>query len=315
MLGDVVKPEAAWSMGEIPEGWEWFAFTFQDQPEIGLTEAEINDMLETSDAVAKQAYSRMRLKSSHLWAKHTPAEVDLIVDQCQLTAGFTVLDIGCGTGRHVMELAARGIFATGVDYLAASIRSRVQASRNEPRAEFQVGDARDLNLGKTFDAVICLYDVIGSYARLEDNKEIVRSIRRHLKHGGRALISVMNFDLTEKRAKHLFTLSKDPNRLLQLPASTTMEDTGDVFHPDYYMIDSVTEIVYRKEQFKEGSDLPVELLVRDRRFRRRDIEALCMTEGLHVIWSHYVRSGQWDVALEAEDDRAKEILLLCEALD
>jgi len=79
------------------------------------------------------------------------------------------------------------------------------------------------------------------------------------------------------------------------------------------MIDEFTEIVYRKEQFKQGSDLPVQLLVRDRRYRRRDIEAMCMKAGLGVLWSRYVRAGQWDVELDAEDDNAKEILVLCEA--
>jgi hypothetical protein len=94
-----------------------------------------------------------------------------------------------------------------------------------------------------------------------------------------------------------------------------METSGNVFNPDYYMIDEVTEIVYRKEQFTRGTDLPAQLLVRDRRYRRRDIEAMCMVAGLDVLWSRYVRAGQWDVELNAEDDNAKEILLLCQSRD
>jgi hypothetical protein len=94
-----------------------------------------------------------------------------------------------------------------------------------------------------------------------------------------------------------------------------METSGNVFNPDYYMIDEMTEIVYRKEQFTRGTDLPAQLLVRDRRYRRRDIEAMCMVAGLDVVWSRYVRAGQWDLELNAEDDNAKEILLLCRARD
>jgi len=155
--------------------------------------------------------------------------------------------------------------------------------------------------------------VIGSYAEEHDNYLIIQSIRRHLKPGGRALISVMNFDLTYRRVRHFFNLRKEPDRLLKLQASTTMETSGNVFNPDYYMIGEFTEVVYRKEQFTQGSDLPVRLLVRDRRYRRRDIEAMCMKAGLGVIWSRYVRAGQWDVELNADDDNAKEILLLCQA--
>jgi len=81
------------------------------------------------------------------------------------------------------------------------------------------------------------------------------------------------------------------------------------------MIDDVTEIVYRKEQFTQGSDLPAQLLVRDRRYRRREITALCIVNGLNVLWSRYVRAGHWDVPLAPDDDNAKEILLLCEATE
>ena len=112
-------------------------------------------------------------------------------------------------------------------------------------------------------------------------------------------------------AHHIFYLRKEPNRLLQLLPSTIMAKTGNVFNPDCYMIDDMTGIVYRNEQFKHGSDLPAQLLVRDRRYRLSDIAGLCMLNGLRVLWSRYVRSGQWDVALAPEDDNAKEILLLC----
>jgi hypothetical protein len=122
----------------------------------------------------------------------------------------------------------------------------------------------------------------------------------------------MNFDLTLRRARHLFSLRKEPNRLLELVASATMETTGNVFNPEYYMIDELTEIVYRKEQFNRGGELPVQLLVRDRRYRRRDIEAMC-TKGLSIVWSRYVRAGRWEVGVNPEGDDAREILLLCEA--
>ncbi len=315
MLQDVIKAEAPWVLGEIPEGWEWLAFTFKDQNEISLSEAEIETMVRTSDAVAKQAYSRMRLNASHTWAQHTPAEVTLIMRECRLVPGSSVLDIGCGTGRHIFALAQRGVLGMGVDYLIEAIEKRQAEARSDERAQFVLGDARELDLDRQFDAVLCLYDVIGSYVDAEDNVRIIKSIRRHLRPGGKALISAMNFDLTFRKARYFFTLRREPNRLLQLPPSTIMETTGNVLNPDYYMIDDVTEIVYRKEQFTQGSDLPAQLLVRDRRYRRSDITAQCMLNGLSVLWSRYVRAGQWEIALSPEDDNAKEILLLCEATE
>lgn len=147
MLDDVTRPETPWTLGTIPEGWEWLAFTFKDQPEIALSEAEIETMVRTSDEVAKQAYSRMRLNVSHAWAKHAPAEVELIIRECELTTGSRVLDIGCGTGRHIKELAKHGILGTGVDYLPDAIATRNAEVRDELGARFVLGDARELHLG------------------------------------------------------------------------------------------------------------------------------------------------------------------------
>jgi len=54
-----------------------------------------------------------------------------------------------------------------------------------------------------------------------------------------------------------------------------MEKTGNIFDPDFYMIERNTNVVYRKEQFSEGTTLTAELIVRDRRYRQGEIESLC----------------------------------------
>jgi hypothetical protein len=140
---------------------------------------------------------------------------------------------------------------------------------------------------------------------------ILENCARHLKPGGMLLISVMNFELTEHQAKHFFSLSEEPNKLANLRPSQTMETTGDVFNPDLYMIDRKTGVVYRKEQFAEGDELPAQLVIRDRRYRRAEIEGMCREAGLEMIWSRFVQAGHWDNALGAFDPRAKEILVLC----
>ena len=43
------------------------------------------------------------------FTKNTIAEVDLLMDELALVSGMTVLDVGCGTGRHAIELARRGL--------------------------------------------------------------------------------------------------------------------------------------------------------------------------------------------------------------
>jgi 2-polyprenyl-3-methyl-5-hydroxy-6-metoxy-1,4-benzoquinol methylase/GNAT superfamily N-acetyltransferase len=250
MLQNVTTTEKPWLLGPIEEGWEWFAFTFQDQEQIGLTAAEIEAMLKASDDVVKQAYSCMPLGSaSQKWAQYSEPEATFIADACRLPPGSSVLDFGCGPGRHAIELAATGFHVTGVDYIPRfNDEARERARSRHVDATWIVGDCRDIALADRFDLVICLYDVIGSYADDLENARIVRNISAHLKIGGKALISVMNYGATERRAKMTFNIKSEANKLLALPASQTMERTGDIFNPDYLMIDTEARVVYVRDQ-------------------------------------------------------------------
>lgn len=313
-LCSVNTQDTPWVLGNLQEGWEWCAFTFKDQDQIQLSAIEIERMLAASDQITAQAYSRMVLTPGQRWTRHTDAEAQQIAKYCGLRQGARILDLGCGIGRHVHSLAARGIDATGIDYIDSFIhQAREEAHRRGlTLAHFKVDDCRSSALNEEFDAILCLYDVLGTYVEQAQNYLILENIYRHLKPGGNALLSVMNYELTANAAKWRFSLREQPDRLLELPPSQAMEATGDVFDPDHYMIDtSDAGVVYRKEQFTQGSSLPIELIVRDRRFRKLEIEEMCRIVGLDVSWSRYVRAGAWDSTLSSTDRGAKEILLLC----
>ena len=49
------------------------------------------------------------------FTRNTQQEVDHIVSHLLLKPGQRVLDVGCGPGRHSLELARRGISCVGVD--------------------------------------------------------------------------------------------------------------------------------------------------------------------------------------------------------
>jgi 2-polyprenyl-3-methyl-5-hydroxy-6-metoxy-1,4-benzoquinol methylase len=314
-LERTTKPDVPWTLGSLDEGWEWLAFTFQDQEQLSLSRQEIHMMLAASDDVTRQAYSRMVLKSqSQKWIRHTAVEADFVRTHCQLSTEMQVGDFGCGMGRHAIELAALGCKVTGIDYVKEFVDAAVTTAQERGIAniQFVVGGCRTVDLRREFDVILCLYDVIGSYADEAENQRLLQNIATHVRKGGVLLLSVMNRELTERKAKKWFSLEEEPDALLSLPASRTMEQTGDVFDPDFYMIDRDSKVIYRKEQFMAGTSLPAELLVRDRRFTRDEIEAMCVRVGFKVKWSRFVRAGAWDKPLDPQSDAAKEILLLCE---
>jgi len=312
-LRAVTAADKPWLLGELPAGWELFAFCFADQPQIRLTRSEIDGMLEAADEITREAYGRMTV-SDHGWARHSGREADWILEYAGIHAGDAVLDLGCGIGRHAIALAARGCEAVGVEYSTELIDRARASARHEGSGQvaFVAGDCRTLSLGRLFPAVVCLYDVVGTYAEEESNLRLLETIRRHLVPGGRALLSVMNGTLTRQRATAFFSLDADPDRLLSLAASDTMQKSGDIFDPDYFLIETGSGVVYRKERFGAEGHLPSELIVRDRRFSVEEIVDLCRAAGLTVRWARPVRAGRWDEELPELHPNAKEILVLCE---
>jgi len=101
----------------------------------------------------------------------------------------SVLDLGCGTGRHAVALAQRGYEVVGVDRSAAMIaEARGRAATTGP--EFYVGDIRDADLGRRFDAVVMLFAVLGYQTTNADALAALGTVRRHLVDGGLVLFDV-----------------------------------------------------------------------------------------------------------------------------
>lgn len=311
MIDNVVTDTVPWNLGRLDEGWEWIAFTFNDQLPFQLTEEEINNILASSDSVVKTAYSRMVIADKQKWTLHTKQDIDFVIDKCELTTNKSVVDFGCGQGRHSIELAQRGYDVTGVDYVEKNIELAEKTNFSSKNLNLVVGDCRTVTLNRQFDVALCLYDVIGTYVDDDNNRQILNNIYSHLKPNGVAIISVMNRHLTENMAINSFILKDNPNALLSLRPSQTMENTGDIFNPEFYLIDKETGIVYRREQFKNGRSMPVELIVRDKRFYDTEIVELCKSVGFEIDFVRFVNASDWNNELQPLSPKAKEILIKC----
>jgi SAM-dependent methyltransferase len=100
----------------------------------------------------------------------------------------TVLDLGCGTGRHAALLAGMGYSLTGVDRSEEMLAvARSQAAANvdaKSIPEFAQGDIRSVRLGKTFDVVISLFHVMCYQITNADLRAAFVTAREHLNPGG-----------------------------------------------------------------------------------------------------------------------------------
>jgi len=98
--------------------------------------------------------------------------------------GARVLDVGCGTGEHVLMAAQAGCDAVGIDISTSAVRQAEAKARGRgTRARFELGDARALaSPGEPFDTVLdCgLFHVFDD----EDRPPFVESLHRVLRPGG-----------------------------------------------------------------------------------------------------------------------------------
>jgi SAM-dependent methyltransferase len=124
----------------------------------------------------------------------TQAEAEFVINAMGLSPGAQVLDVGCGYGRHAMELAARGFHVVGLDMSTPLlVRGGEEAHRRGLTINFVRGDMRELDFEAQFDGAYCLFSTFG-YFDDETNKKTVGNIARALKPGGRVLIEILNRD-------------------------------------------------------------------------------------------------------------------------
>ncbi len=94
----------------------------------------------------------------------------------------TILDLGCGTGRHDSLLTERGYTVTGIDLSEQMIEI---ARKNESeKLHFQVGDVRNIQLENRFDAVISLFHVASYQTTNSDLLNYFATARKHLNENG-----------------------------------------------------------------------------------------------------------------------------------
>ena len=128
------------------------------------------------------------------WVEHTAQEVSFVVEALQLQGRERILDLACGFGRHVLELARMGYSAVGVDVTAEFIaKARKRARDDCLEAEFICADLREVFFQGEFDIVLNLAD--GAIGYLENDKENLRIfdlIASALKPGGKHLMGVCN---------------------------------------------------------------------------------------------------------------------------
>ncbi len=129
-----------------------------------------------------------------IFTQGTVGECDFIEKELGRDRSLAIIDVGCGTGRHAIELTRRGYAVTGIDLSESQLeKARAKAQAHNLDIAFLRHDARDLPFECQFDVAIMLCE--GGFPLMETdemNFDILQNVARALKSRARFLFTTLN---------------------------------------------------------------------------------------------------------------------------
>lgn len=189
-----------------------------------------------------------------------------------------IINFGCGTGRHDIELERIGYQCTGIDMSPLMIEvARQNAILNGSKVEFEVADVRNYETERKYDAVISLFHVMSYQNTNKDILDAFKSARKSLNGNGEGYFL---FDvwygpgvLSDRPCVRVKEIEDKENKLIRI-ATPIMHDKENVVDVNYEVL------VINKESSKVQTINEVHKM---RYFFRPELEFLLKEAGFELI--------------------------------
>lgn len=201
----------------------------------------------------------------------------------------TLLDLGCGTGKHALALSKKGYFVTGVDIseeMVSLAKAQIK-SLKQTKIKLVTGDIRNIRLKKKFDVITSLFHVMSYQANNADIEAALNTARIHLKNKG-----VFIFDCWYGPAVLTNLPGKKVKRLEDEAISVTRISVPKIY-PNENIVD-VNYTVFIKDK-KDKTKVVTEELRERHRMRylfKPEIEYFLSQAGFALIYSREWLSGK-----------------------
>ena len=152
------------------------------------------------------------------------------VNKHKISKGNYLLDVACGTGRHI-EFLKNYYEILGVDINPEMLKI---ARLKVPEVEFIRGDMKKLNIGERFDIVICMFSAMNYNITVEELTITLKNFYNHLKNGG-----ILIFDLglnLENWIEGLVSVDTVVDENLKIARICQSHLDNGIFHADFVFL-------------------------------------------------------------------------------
>jgi SAM-dependent methyltransferase len=198
-----------------------------------------------------------------------PGDVEFYLEVAAKSGREGVLELGSGTGRILLPLAAAGIPVVGLErseemlQLARRNLKAVQAEFHQ-RVELVQGDMREFSLGRMFPLIIAPYRTFQHLLNPADQRAALRCIREHLEPGGIFVFNV--FDPLQDLAARAWSDDTELRKDLDFDDPETGELIEVWYRRGYDLVQQLLqqELVFRRPAKSGGeiSSVPSRLVLR-----------------------------------------------------
>jgi len=219
--------------------------------------------------------------------------IERIFERYANTPVKTILDLGCGTGNHSIELASRGFEVTGIDMSKDMLNAaKAKAETRNVTLKLHQSDIKNINLNKRFDAALMMFAVLGYQLKNEDVIAALKAARKHLHPDGLLIFDVWYGPgvLAQRPSERVKLISTASGNILRAASSEL-----DIRH-------QICTVKYNLWQFS-GNTLIAETREDHlmRFFFPQEIELLMNLSGLKLInlgsfpdFEHDIDSSEWN---------------------
>jgi len=126
-------------------------------------------------------------------------EVKQLLDLVSIPHHSKILDLGCGVGRHAIELSLLGFDVYGLDQSRYLLQKAKEAAlKKQANVSWVHNDMRNLSFKSQFETVMSLWTSFGYFEAPEDNTKVLDNVFLSLKNGGKFIMELITLEAFER---------------------------------------------------------------------------------------------------------------------